>query len=66
MPKAQLGSWGKGSSGGAKASELGESGQPSPSALLRARSGLGWHCRASGAEVRQDQPFPSIPPPSLR
>lgn len=27
VPKAQLGSWGKGSSGGAKASEMGKSGQ---------------------------------------
>lgn len=31
VPKAQLGSWGKGSSGGAKASETGKQREPLPS-----------------------------------
>lgn len=36
VPKAQLGSWGKGSSGGTKASEMGESDGPAPSLVLPA------------------------------
>lgn len=40
VPKAQLGSWGKGSSGGAKASETGEYGAPLSGAGTRSLSTL--------------------------
>jgi len=66
VPKAQLGSWGKGSSGGAKASEMGKSGRvlalcfaTSPPGQERVRCVTAWQ-RGS---VGQDQPFAFSPCP---
>uniref|UniRef100_A0A8C4ULE4 Eukaryotic translation initiation factor 4 gamma 3 n=1 Tax=Falco tinnunculus TaxID=100819 RepID=A0A8C4ULE4_FALTI len=55
VPKAQLGSWGKGSSGGAKASEMGKSGMgPAPllSFMVLFRS------RGSTGREKNDKPLP--------
>ena len=68
VPKAQLGSWGKGSSGGAKASEMGKSGQVltlhfTTSHPCQERVWVGMlmsvcDCLASRVKAGQDQPFP--------
>uniref|UniRef100_A0A8C6JSA8 Uncharacterized protein n=1 Tax=Melopsittacus undulatus TaxID=13146 RepID=A0A8C6JSA8_MELUD len=52
VPKAQLGSWGKGSSGGAKASEMGESDGPLPCLVLPAT------LRGSTGREKNDKPLP--------
>uniref|UniRef100_A0A8C8AUM7 Eukaryotic translation initiation factor 4 gamma 3 n=1 Tax=Otus sunia TaxID=257818 RepID=A0A8C8AUM7_9STRI len=53
VPKAQLGSWGKGSSGGAKASEMGKSGWvPTLSRVFLFRS------RGSTGREKNDKPLP--------
>uniref|UniRef100_A0A8B9VS57 Eukaryotic translation initiation factor 4 gamma 3 n=1 Tax=Anas zonorhyncha TaxID=75864 RepID=A0A8B9VS57_9AVES len=55
VPKAQLGSWGKGSSGGAKASEMGKSGQ-----VLTLCFSTSSSCRDRGSTGREknDKPLP--------
>uniref|UniRef100_A0A8B9BWX0 Eukaryotic translation initiation factor 4 gamma 3 n=1 Tax=Anser brachyrhynchus TaxID=132585 RepID=A0A8B9BWX0_9AVES len=55
VPKAQLGSWGKGSSGGAKASEMGKSGQ-----VLTLCFSTSCPCQDRGSTGREknDKPLP--------
>uniref|UniRef100_A0A8C4MDA9 Eukaryotic translation initiation factor 4 gamma 3 n=1 Tax=Equus asinus asinus TaxID=83772 RepID=A0A8C4MDA9_EQUAS len=55
VPKAQLGSWGKGSSGGAKASETGEYGAP----LSGAGTLFCLLSRGSMGREKNDKPLPS-------
>ncbi|EDL80856.1 eukaryotic translation initiation factor 4 gamma, 3 (predicted), isoform CRA_b [Rattus norvegicus] len=58
VPKAQLGSWGKGSSGGAKASETAPSGSPSATPLdFDSRRAL--TSRGSMGREKSDKPLPA-------
>ncbi|CAH7440142.1 Eif4g3 [Phodopus roborovskii] len=58
VPKAQLGSWGKGSSGGAKASEAAPSGSPSATPLeFDSRRAL--TSRGSMGREKSDKPLPA-------
>lgn len=58
VPKAQLGSWGKGSSGGAKASEMAPSGSPSATPLeFDSRRAL--TSRGSMGREKSDKPTPA-------
>uniref|UniRef100_A0A8C8EA01 Eukaryotic translation initiation factor 4 gamma 3 n=1 Tax=Otus sunia TaxID=257818 RepID=A0A8C8EA01_9STRI len=57
VPKAQLGSWGKGSSGGAKASEMGKSGWVPTLCFATTRVFL-FRSRGSTGREKNDKPLP--------